>query len=128
MKPQVISFLLCSTYDLPNTTNLKFWGYTDSDLCFLCKSDLGTLRNVLSACPHLLPMYTWQHNKVLKVIMELLRAQCEAANKQSVTAKEPIIQFHKEGECPVRKQRHSNMKLLNGASDWKVSMDLKTSL
>ena len=41
---------------------------------------------------------------------------------------EPIIQFLKEGECPVRKQKNPNMKLLNGASDWKVSADLKTSL
>ena len=62
-------------------------------------------------------MHTWRHNKVLEVITELLRAQCEAENQQPVTAKEPIIQFHKEGECPVRKQKDSNMKLLNGASD-----------
>ena len=66
--------------------------------------------------------------KELEVIIELLRAQCETANQQSITAKEPIIQFLKEGECPVRKQRNPNMKLLNGASDWKVSADLKTSL
>ena len=70
-------------------------------------------------------MYTWRHNKVLEVIIELLRAQCETVNQQSITAKEPIIQFLKEGECPVRKQKNSNMKLLNGASDWKVSADLK---
>ena len=73
-------------------------------------------------------MYTWQHNKVLEVIIELLRAQCETENQQSITAKEPIIQFLKEGECPVRKQKNPNMKLQNGASDWKVSADLKTSL
>ena len=73
-------------------------------------------------------MYTWRHNKVLEVIIELLRAQCETANQQSITAKEPIIQFLKEGECPVRKQKNPNMKLLNGASDWKVSADIKTSL
>ena len=36
--------------------------------------------------------------------------------------------FLKEGECPVRKQKNHNMKLLNWASDWKVSADLKTSL
>ena len=65
---------------------------------------------------------------MLGVIIELLRAQCETANQQSITAKEPIIQFLKEGECPVRKQKNPNMKLLNGASDWKVSADLKTSL
>ena len=65
---------------------------------------------------------------MLEVVIELLRAQCETANQQPVTAKEPIIQFLKEGECPVRKQKNPNMKLLNGASDWKVSVDLKTSI
>ena len=50
-------------------------------------------------------MHTWRH-KVLEVVIELLRAQCETAN-QNVTGKEPIIQFLKEGECPVRKQKKS---------------------
>ena len=62
------------------------------------------------------------------MIIELLRAQCETANQLSMTAKEPIIQFLKEGECPMRKKKNPNMKLLNRASDWKVSADLKTSL
>ena len=54
MEPLAISLLLRSTYDLlPNATKLKLWGYTNSDLC------LGTLRHVLSACPHSLQMYTW---------------------------------------------------------------------
>ena len=125
----MISFLIRSTYDLLlSATNLKSWGYTNSDLCLSCKSDRGTLRHVLSACPQSLQMYTWQYNKVLEVIIKLLRAQCETANQQSITAKEPIIQFLKEGECPVRKQKNPNMKVLNGASDWKVSADLETSL
>ena len=52
MEPLAISFLLRPTYDLvPNATNLKLWGYTNSDLCLSCKSDRGTLRHVLSACP-----------------------------------------------------------------------------
>ena len=106
MEPLAISFLLRSTYDLlPNATNQKLWGYTNSDLCLSCKSDRGTLRHVLSACPQSLQMYTWRHNKVLEVIIELLRAQCETANQQPKKAKEPIIQFLKEGECPVRKQK-----------------------
>ena len=37
MEPLVISFLLRSTYDLPNATNQNLWGYTDSDLCFRVK-------------------------------------------------------------------------------------------
>ena len=108
MEPLAISFLLHSTYDLlPNATNLKLWGYTNSDLCLSCKRDRGNLRHVLFACPQLLQMYTWRHNKVLEVIIELLRAQCETANHYSITTKEPIIQFLKEGECPVRKQKKS---------------------
>ena len=61
------------------------------------------------------------------MVIELLRAQCETANLEPVTAKVPTIQFHKEGEYPMRKQKNPNMKLLNGTSDWKVSADLKTS-
>ena len=62
------------------------------------------------------------------MVIDLLRVQCETTNKLSVTVKEATIQFLKEGECPVRKLKNLNMKLLNGASDWKVSADLKTSL
>ena len=66
MEPQAISFLLRCTYDLlPNAINLKLWGYTSS-----CKSDRGTLRHVLSACPQSLQMYTWWYsrgdNRVIK--------------------------------------------------------------
>ena len=97
-----------------------------ADLCLSCKHDRDTLRHVLSACPQSLQMYTWRHNKVLEVVIELLRAQCETANQQPVTAKESIIQFLKEGECPVRKQKNPIMKLLNRAKE--VSVDLKTPL
>ena len=52
MEPLTISFLLRSNYDLlPNATNLKLWGYTNSEPCLSCKSDRDTLRHVLSACP-----------------------------------------------------------------------------
>ena len=67
-------------------------------------------------------MYTWRHNKVLEVVIELLKAQCETANQQPITANEPVIQFLKEDESPVGKQKNPNMKLLNWASDWKVSL------
>ena len=45
-------------------TNLKLWGYIDSDLCFSYESDQSTLQYVLSACPQSLQMYTWRHNEV----------------------------------------------------------------
>ena len=69
MEPLAISFPLCSTYDLlPNTTNQKLWGYTDSDVRLSCERNRGRLRHVLSACPQLLQMYTWRLNKVLEVV------------------------------------------------------------
>ena len=83
IEPQAISFLLRSAYDpLPNAANLKLWGYTNSDQCLSRKSDRGTLRHVLSACPQSLQMYTWWHNNVLEGIIELLRAQCEQTSNQ----------------------------------------------
>ena len=46
-----------------------------------------------------------------------------------MTAREPKIQFHKEDESPASKnQTTSNMKLMNEANDWKVSVDLMTFL
>ena len=54
---------------------------------------------------------------MFEVVIELLRTQCETADQQPVTAKEPIIQFLKE---------NPKMNLLNAGSDWKISADLKT--
>lgn len=46
-----------------------------------------------------------------------------------MAAKETKIEFHKEGEFPAeKKQTAPNMKLLSRASEWKVSVDLMTSL
>ena len=128
MEPLAISFLLHSMYDLWTiVTNLKLWGYTQSDLCLSCTSDRGTLRHVLSAYPPSFQMYTWRHIKVLEMVIELLRAQCQTANRQPVTAKEPIIQFLKEGECPVRKQKIPKWIYWKGQVTGK-SVYLKTSL
>lgn len=84
---------------------------------------------MLSACAQSLEIYMW-HHKVLKVVMDLVSMHCEAAKKQPpVTAREPNICFHKEGECPVQKtQITSNMTLLCGACDWRVLDNLKTPL
>ena len=82
METLAISFLLRTTYDLlPNATNLKLWEYPNSDLCLSRKSERGTSHHVLSACPQSLQMYARRHNKVLEVIIELLRAQCETVNQ-----------------------------------------------
>lgn len=131
MEPLAISYLLRSTYDLlPCASNLKQWGYIDSDLCTICQKERGTLRHVLSACSKSLPMFTWRHNQVLEVLVEIISSQCILANKQPVTTSEPRVQFCQEGKCPSKRKNklNPNMKLLNGAKDWKVSADLKTSL
>ena len=48
------------------------------------------------------------------------------ANQQSITARNPLFSISRKVNVLSRKKNH-NMKLLNGASDWKVSADLKTS-
>ena len=130
MDSLAISFLLRSTYDLlPNATNLKLWGYTDTDVCKSCNGTRGTLHHVLSGCPKSLPMYTWRHNEALKVVAELIVKRCEAVNQQPLTAQENNIRFHKEGEIPRAKSRKvKTSKLLNGARDWLVASDITTRL
>ena len=128
MEPLAISFLLRSTYDLlPNATYLKLWGYTSNDICGSCKSNRGTLNHVLSACPKSLPMYTWRHNKILEVLRDLIKTQCEANNRNTLTSEKMGIQFLKEGERPVRKKTKIS-NLLNGARDWKICADVGTRL
>ena len=71
-------------------------------------------------------MYTWRHNKVLEVI--IVKSTMWDSKPATVTANEPIIQFHQEGKCYVRKQKNSDMKILKEASDKEASVDLKASL
>ena len=124
MEPRAISFLLHSTFDrLPNVTYQKLWGYTNLDLCFSCKSDWGTLHHVLSSCPQSLLRYTCWHNKVSEVVIE-----CEAGNQQPFPAKETYNSVSQGRWMLCDETKNSNMKLLNGVSYWKVSVDLKTSL
>ena len=92
-------------------------------ICFLIRPRiLAICMSTIASDVHM------RHVKVLEVVIQLLKAQCETANQHPITAKEPIIQFFKESECPVRRQKNPNMKLLNRACDWKVSADLKTSV
>ena len=120
MEPLAISFLLRSTYDLlSNATNLKLWGYTDSNLCLSCKSDRGTWHHVLSACAQSLQMYTWWHKKVLEGGHRVIK---------SIMWDSKPTTCYSQGIHDSVSQKNPNMKLLNGASDWKVSAHLKTSL
>ena len=83
------------------------------------------MRHVLSACPQSLQMYAWQHNKVLEVVIEFFRARCETAICNSQGTHYSVSQGR---WMSCEETKNPNMKLLNGARDWKVSVDLKTSL
>ena len=87
MEPLAISFLHRSTYDLlPNATNLKLWGYTDSDLCLSCKW-LG----------YFVPCTIWMTTIASDVhmatqqemVIKLLRAQCETASSNPLQPRNP---------------------------------------
>ena len=75
-------------------------------------------------------MYTWYHNQVLKRVADLVASQCERINKQLAVTKELRIHFNEEGEHPLWQTRKKdiNMRLLSGAYDWRMTVDLNTSL
>ena len=114
MEPLAISF---------HATELKLWRYTDLDMCWSCKSEQATLCHVLSAYPQSLQMYTWWHNKVREGVIELLRAQCV-----KICYSQGTHNTVSQGRWLSCEEKNNIMKLLNGACDWKDSVDLKTSL
>ena len=130
MEPLLISFLMRATYDLlPTEVNLKLWGLKGTDVCPKCQNATGTLRHVLSACKQSLDMYTWRHNQVLEILVDLVKSHCSTINSKDIESQAAIIHFHKEGQRPSHPHHKvSRLKLLSGANDWKVAADLSKPL
>ena len=77
-----LSFLLRSTYDvLPSPVNLVRWKVQEVDKCRCGK--LGTMKYILSNCHLALNRYTWRHNEVLRVIIEMAKEQVEEGKYSS---------------------------------------------
>ena len=74
-------------------------------------------------------MYTWRHNQVLEVLSETLNAHCNAVNAKPASMTASGMQFIREGKPPPRAKRQGkHLRLLCGASDWKVRTDLGSAL
>ena len=90
LEPLRLSFIIKAVYDvLPSGSNLVKWQVSDTSCCSLC-CERETLEHVLSACKARLPMYTWRHNQVLRVVEEALGAYCAEVNGSRETSKQWI--------------------------------------
>ena len=125
LEPLRLSFIIKAVHDvLPSGSNLVKWKLSDTDICSLC-GERETLQHVLSSCKERLPMYTWRHNHVLRVIEEAITAHCAEVNDSSESSRQ-WIGFVKAGagkSGPV--SRRTGLK---SACGWKVVVDLDRAL
>ena len=69
----ILQFAVNSSIDtLATNTNLKRWGKRTSASCSLCGSK-ETLLHVLNNCSKMLDRYSWRHNSVLNVLINLIK-------------------------------------------------------
>ena len=118
-----------SVYDiLPTPANKSKWFKSD-DKCLLCGND-GNLAHILSGCKVALSQgrYKWRHDKILKELASSVQTKVsENANKPE--NKKSRIQFVKEGEKrQVESKEEEYYTYLSAANDWKITVDLETSL
>ena len=74
LKSGTLKFMLNTSIDiLPTPANLKRWKYGASDKCKLC-SNKGTTNHIMNCCSVILitDRYTWQHNNLIKFIVNNL--------------------------------------------------------
>ena len=123
-----LGFLIKAVYDiLPTPANLKLWGLSSSNLCKAC-GKIANLKHVLTGCQYSLRSYTWRHNEIVGIIVEIAKMCCETANE--IPCIKTNIQFVKEGnvsKTPHRNNRHKPT-LLDGCTDWCVIADVDRQL
>lgn len=127
-----LSFLLRSVTDLlPTPNNLKIWGSEEDPSCTQCGTASCTLNHILAGCPKALAegRYRWRHDKVLTEIANFVEQQRVNANKGQAQLLK-AIPFVKEGEKAHRKSNvgKNPPSILQNASDWELSVDLKKRL
>lgn len=75
-------------------------------------------------------MYTWRHDQVLKVIVEVVRNAVEKVNARETTCGDSGIRFVQEGDPGKKTTRQRTMEegVLAGQKDWKLECDLSSRL
>ena len=121
-----LSFLVRSTYDvLPSPTNLVKWNVSTDNNCRCGKR--GTLKHILSNCSRALDRYTWRHNEVLKVILDVTKKQIALINsgkRPSLPASKQFVSFVRPGQQSYYKQQQQTRKDGRWDGTWEISADL----
>ena len=123
-----LKFLVKSVYDLlPTPQNKNVWYKTEENVCTIC-GDMGTLKHILSSCKVSLSQgrYTFRHNKVLRVLAEVIeKARVRSNNTKEM--KKTAIMFIKAGQKGTVTRR-STRSYFDGSQDWKMVVDLDRQL
>ena len=128
MQEGSLGFLVKSVYDLlPTPENRNRWFSTD-ERCQLC-GGIGSMAHILSGCPTALGQgrYRWRHDQVLKEIAHHVEGRRKEGNKSSVTRRTQIA-FVKPGEKTQKKVKKEMGSYLDGATDWRMQVDLDKKL
>ena len=124
-----LRFLIKSVYDvMPTPANKNKW-YKTEEKCLLCGKE-GTLIHILSGCSVALSQgrYKWRHDKVLRELASSVQAKV-VDNANRPEKKRTRIQFVREGEkTQIETERDEYHTYLSSAKDWKMTVDLETSL
>ena len=119
-------FCLGSTFDtLASPANLKRWGFSLSNDCYLCQKSGCTVSHVLSGCPVALGQgrYRYRHDSVLRVLCHHIGGFLNNL-PSSESGRMREIQFVPEGSKVANKRKIHRRGLLFEATDWKLLADL----
>ena len=126
----MIKFVLNATVNWVKTPDtMRLWGYKQTAHCALCKHPQCTLHHIISNCPHALNggRYTWRHDSVLQYIKQVMQELIDCANTTPTkdTARPPIEKsFVRAGKTPASKPKRKKTTLLDGATDWKLLVEI----
>ena len=128
-KPSLVRFVVGATFNTLNSpSNLRRWGLEEDASCYLCEVVNCTVRHVLSGCTVSLGQgrYRYRHDKVLACLADRIDVylKSDAGKKKSRNLN---VKFVREGTKESRATR-SRPGLLDTASDWELSVDLKRML
>ena len=111
---------------LPDPSNLKRWGLSQSDNCALCQKGPSSALHVLTGCPVSLKegRYTWRHDLVLGIVKEAISLSIARAKRNALSKPAGII-FVREGESVKHQQISTkNPSIFQKSNDWVVLMDV----
>ncbi len=128
MSPYRLASVIRSIYhQLPSRNNFRRWGLTEDCKCELC-GESETLHHVLSNCKYALDngRYTWQHNKVLKEVVEATKVAVARANSRKIILQQKVYFLRGGFSLPCTKHKlPSRSDILAEANDWTVAADLE---